>query len=266
MLRILQLKKLVSRIYFRRLCWLETLHISIRLDIGLENKREFFFLFMIAQAEICEFINQANKIQKKHQKHFFSFKELRFGGKQITMHESNHKMNFMNWKYFSSRTNFASHQIQDVIFMNLECTLKHKAKVLPSPEFKVCLLPPARKPTHTNVAWGKRDWRLFCLNWIGKKIFIELFVKRKYLLPGFVSEKWFFICRIFHPSTLLLILNPQSKIERQSDKGEGEKDLLLKRGIYLLFVNTISVLAQSEGEEVVLDTSIFLEIKFQNFA
>lgn len=114
-----------------------------------------------------------------------------------------------------------------------QCTSKHKAKVFPSPEFKVCLLPPARKPSHTlthtyNVTSGKREWRLFCLNWIGKKIFIELFVKRKYLLPGFVSEKWFFICRIFHPSTLLLILNPQSKIERQSDKDEGKEGFAIE--------------------------------------
>lgn len=52
--------------------------------------------------------------------------------------------------------------------------------------------------THTHTGIGLK---LFCLNWIGKKIFLsKMFVKRKYLLAGFVCEKWFFICYIssFH--------------------------------------------------------------------
>lgn len=164
-------------------------------------------------------IKQIKLVQ--HQRKYFYVKNMEnFAGKI----NSNQKSFLLNWKYFSFWICLLSIQGCRLCRYNFKMYIeaKNEKKKFSSTEFKICLSPPARELStlnhHTCVRFEKIV--LFKLNW--QKDFIELFVKRKYLLSGFISEKWFFICRIFHPSKLLLILDPQSKIERQRDEeGEG---------------------------------------------
>lgn len=69
--------------------------------------------------------------------------------------------------------------------------------------------PRTQQPTHRLQSYGlKLEIVLFKLN-CQKDCLVEMFVKRKYLLPGFVSEKRFLFLFVERIPTVSLIRHPQ---------------------------------------------------------